>query len=284
MNNKIILSADSTCDLGEDLKKKYDVSYYPFHIILDSEQYMDGVDITPDEIYRAYWDKRILPKTAAIGVGEYIDYFKGWVEQGYDVIHINLGSALSSAHQNCCAAAAELGHVYPVDSCSLSTGLSLLIIEAAKRINDGLPAEVIQKDLCALTSRINASFVLNTLEFLHAGGRCSTIAAMGANFLKLKPCIEVSNNDGSMTVGKKYRGELDKVLVQYTRDKLSDLNNIDQEKIFLVHSGIDDKYIDLVSKEINSIANFKDIYISRASCTISSHCGPNTLGIIFMNK
>ena len=153
-------------------------------------------------------------------LAEYIEHFKPWVDEGYEVIHINLGSSLSSAHQNCCIAAEELGHVHVIDSCSLSTGTGLLVTDAGRMIEQGLKAEDIAEALRERTKHCHASFILDTLTFLHAGGRCSTVAALGANVLKLKPCIEVSTEDGSMNVGKKYRGTLDKVLVKYVKDKL----------------------------------------------------------------
>lgn len=285
MERKIILSADSTCDLGDELKEKYGVSYYPFHIILGEQQYQDGVDITPEELYTVYHQKKLLPKTAAIGAGEYISYFKDWVAQGYDVIHLNLGSALSAAYQNCCIAAKELGHVYPINSCNLSTGIGLLVIETAERIAQGMPAEQIQKEVNDLITKSHASFILDTLEFMHAGGRCSMVTALGANLLHLKPCIEVDNqNGGSMGVGKKYRGTLEKVLVQYTKDKLQGRSDLKLNRAFITHSGISQERIDLVKQTVKEIAGFQDIYITRASCTISSHCGPNTLGVLFMTK
>lgn len=285
MNNKIILSADSACDLGIELKGKYNVNYYPFHIILGENQYMDGEDIYPDDIYKEYWENKILPKTAAIGVGEYINYFKNWVDNGYEVIHINLGSGISSAYQNCCVAAQELGYVYPVDSTTLSVGIGQLVIKAYDMIQQGISAQEIQKRLIELSSKSKISFVLNTLEFLHAGGRCSSIAAMGANLLRLKPCIEVDNaGKGKMSVTKKYRGDLDKVLTQYANDRLSNIENIDTDKIFIVHSGIDQKYIDIVKKIVDGTKKFNEVYVLRASCTISAHCGPNTLGLVYMEK
>ena len=215
---KIILSADSTCDLDEELKERYHVIYFPLHIILDGKEYRDNVDITPEEVYQAYYDRKILPKTAAVNVEEYMEHFRPWVEQGYEVIHINLGSALSSVYQNCCLAAAGLGHIHVIDSCNLSAGTGLLVVAAGKMIQQGLDAETIARELRERTSRCHASFILDTLTFLHAGGRCSSIAALGANVLKLKPCIQVDNRDGSMGLGKKYRGALDKVLVRYVKD------------------------------------------------------------------
>ena len=284
MNNRVILSADSTCDLGDALKERYGVHYYPFHIILGERQYQDGVDITPDELYEAYRKEKILPKTAAIGAGEYAEYFRKWTEKGYDVVHLNLGSALSAAYQNCCIAARELGHVYPINSCNLSTGIGLLVIEAAERIAAGLSAEQVQAEVSALTGKCHASFVLNTLEFLHAGGRCSALAAMGANLLRLKPCIEVDNTSGCMSVGKKYRGSLEKALEQYVKDRLEGRTDIVYRRAFITHSGISEERIALVRSLVEKYARFEELFVTRAGCTISSHCGPNTLGVLFMEK
>lgn len=283
MNQKVIISADSTCDLGEELKTRCRIQYYPYHIILGDKQYTDGVDISSSDLYEAWYQKKILPKTAAIASEEYCDYFRPWVQKGFQVVHLNLGSALSCAYQNCCAAAKELGNVYPVNSNSLSTGLGLLVLEAAQRAAAGMPAERIQREVAALTPRVHASFILDTLAFLHAGGRCSSVAALGANLLHLKPCIQVDNrNGGAMTVGKKYRGDLGKVLPQYTADVLADHPNPKLDHVFITHSGISEEYIKLVKKELRTRTNFKQIHVTRASCTISAHCGPNTLGVLFM--
>ena len=284
MNSKIILSADSTCDLSEELKQRFDVHYYPFHIILEEKDYLDNVDITPNDIYKMYYEKKILPKTAAINISEYVEYFKQWVDDGYEVIHLNLGGAISSAHQNCLLAAQMLGHVYPIDSCNLSTGIGLLIIEAAQKIKLGMKASEIVNELNAMTVKCHASFILDTLTFMHAGGRCSAIVALSANVLNLRPCIEVDNTTGSMGVGKKYRGNLEKVLEKYTIDKLSSYSNIKKDHIFITHAGIDNSYIELVRDTIKKNADFKEIHITTASCTISAHCGPNTLGILFMTE
>ena len=281
---KIILSADSTCDLGEELKEKYQVQYYPFHIILEGKDYRDNVDITPEEIFQRYYEKKVLPKTAAINVEDYIAYFRPFVEQGYEVVHLNLGSALSSAHQNCLLAARELEGVYPVDSGNLSTGIGHLVLDAGEMIKAGLGAEEIAEELKKRKSRVHSSFVLDTLKFMSAGGRCSSVVALGANLLNIKPCIEVNNQDGSMDVGKKYRGSLKKVLPLYVREKLREYGEIRRDKIFITHSGIDREYIELVRKIIQEELEFQNIYVTQASCTISCHCGPNTLGILFETK
>lgn len=279
---KIILSADSTCDLGDELKARYDVHYYPFHIILERKDYQDNVDITVKEIFEAYYARKALPQTAAINMEEYLEYFKPWVDEGYDVIHLNLGGAISSSHKNCVLAAKELGgHVYPIDSCSLSTGIALQVIEAGERIRAGMPARQIAEEVSALRRKTHASFILDTLDFMRAGGRCSAVAAVGANLLSLKPCIEVNNADGSMHVGKKYRGSLEKVLCQYVKDKLSQYPDIKRDHIFITYSSIAPEYEELVRKTIRETMDFQEIHTTHASCTIASHCGPNTLGILF---
>ena len=281
---RIILSADSTCDLDEDLKERYHVNYFPLHINLNGKDYLDNVDITPEQVYQEYYEHKVLPKTSAVNAAEYMEHFRPWVEDGYEVIHVNLGHALSSSYQNCCLAAQELGHVHVVDSCNLSTGTGLTVVAAGKMIAKGMDAESIAEELRRRTSKRHASFVLDTLTFLHAGGRCSAVAALGANMLKLKPCIQVNNHDGSMNVGKKYRGSLDKVLVKYVRDELSKYPDIDTDLLFITHSGIPREYIDIVKKTVEETISFKEIHITKASCTISCHCGPNTLGILFETK
>lgn len=279
---KVILSADSTCDLGEELKARYDVQYYPFHVILEGKDYQDNVDIHIENIFQAYYDRKALPRTAAINVEEYVEYFRPWVEQGFDVLHFCLGGALSSAQRNCVLAARELGgHVFPIDSCNLSTGISLQIIEAGERIRAGMSAAEIAQAMKEIIPHCHASFILDTLEFMRAGGRCSTIVAVGANLLALKPCIEVDNSDGSMHVGKKYRGNLKKVLPQYVRDKLTQYDRIKRDHLFITYSSIDPSYVELVRQAVLDVMDFKEIHVTTASCTIASHCGPNTLGILF---
>ena len=284
MSNKIVLCADSTCDLGDELKARYNVHYFPFHVILDGKTYGDGVDLVPDQIYEVYKEKKVLPKTAAINTAEYMEFFKQFTDQGYEVIHVTLGSALSATYNNCRLAAEEMPGVYAIDSRSLSTGSGLAVLEAADRIAAGMPAAQIAQEVQELTSRCHASFVIDNLEFLYKGGRCSALAMLGANLLQLKPCIEVSNADGSMDVGKKYRGSLDKALAQYVKDKLDGRRDLKTDRAFITHSGISQERIDMVKELVQQYADFKELYITRAGCTISSHCGPNTLGVLFMTN
>ena len=191
---------------------------------------------------------------------------------------------LWATYNNCRLAAEEVPGVYVVDSCNLSTGSGLLVIEAAERIAAGMPAAQIAEEVQALASHAHASFVIDTLEFLYKGGRCSALQMLGANVLQLKPCIEVKNADGTMNVGKKYRGSLDKALVQYVHDRLDGVENIKEDRVFITHSGISQERIDLVKREVEKTGLFREIFVTRAGCTISSHCGPNTLGVLFMTK
>ena len=284
MSSKIVLSADSTCDLGDELRQRYEVNYYPFHVILDGNTYGDGVDLVPDQIYEVYRTRKVLPKTAAINTAEYMEYFRQWTDQGYEVIHITLGHGLSATYNNCRLAAEEMPGVHVIDSRSLSTGSGLLVIEAAERIAAGMPATQIAREVQDLASHVNASFVIDTLEFLYKGGRCSALQMLGANLLQLKPCIEVNNADGTMDVGKKYRGSLDKALAQYVGDRLTGRDDLRDERVFITHSGISQERIDLVKREVEKLHSFREVFVTRAGCTISSHCGPNTLGVLFMTK
>jgi len=285
VKNRIILSADGTCDLVPELKEKYDVHFFNYHIQIGEKSYVDHIEISPDDIYRSWREKGILPKTAAVTPGEYSAYFAQWVRDGYEVIHFNLGSSLSSSYQNCCIAAGDLGHIYPIDSANLSTGIALLICKAAEMIAKGLGAQEIKDRILAMREKSHASFVLDTLEFMRAGGRCSAVTLFGANLLKIKPEIVVDNKNGAaMNVGKKYRGSMEKVLCDYVGDKLRDRDDLDTDRMFITHSGVPDSDIELVRAEIKKYADFKETYIALASGTISSHCGPRTLGIIFMTK
>ncbi len=288
-DHKIVLSADTPCDIGEELKTRYAVSLYPLHIILDEKQYTDGYDITSAELYEAWWKHKLLPRTAAINPEEYQSYFQAFLDQGYDVIHISLGSGISSSHANALIAATALkesGNVYVIDSCSLSTGFGLLVCEAGERIKAGLPAKQIVDEVSALTQDTRASFILDTLEFMRAGGRCSSITQIGAALMNIKPTILVKNDrQGSMVVGKKYMGKLAPSLMKYVDDQLKDRTDLILDRVFVTHSGMDDPTtIDRVVARIQELQPFQEIFVTQASCTISSHCGPNTLGVLFLTK
>lgn len=281
---KIVLSIDSTCDLNDELVDLHNTKVYPYTINIGDKSYKDNIDITPNDIYEIYERDKILPKTSTINVSEYYNFFKPIVDDGYEVIHINLGSSLTSAYNNSYMAAQELEGVYPIDSQNLSAGSGLLVLKAASLIKEGYSAKDIASKLKKHRTNIHMSFVLDKLDFLYAGGRCSKVASFGSNLLKIKPVINVDNSSGAMGVGSKYKGSIEKTIVKYIKGKLSEYDNIDDENIFIVHSGMDNKYIQIARDAVSDCMTFKNVHITTASCTISSHCGPNTLGIAFETK
>ena len=286
MSNQVVITSDITCDLNWDLEHRYDVTTMPLHIVIGGKSYEDWVNITPEELYKIFYKTKELPHTTAGSVGEYTDFFKQYIDQGCDVVPLSLGSKLSVTHQSSVLAAQEFpGRVFSVDTQNLSTGSGLLVIKACELRDEGLSAEEIYNKVKAMVPHAHASFVLDRLDFMHAGGRCSAIAMLGANLLSLKPSIEVHNDDGgSMGVGKKYRGKYDKVLIQYMEDTINKYDDIDTDRVFITHAGANQEYVDAVYAALKAKKLFKEIHITRASCTISSHCGPNTLGVLFMTK
>lgn len=280
--NKIKITADSTCDLSTELLKLYDIDITPLYINTDNGSFKDGVDIRPDDIYEYVNKNKKIPKTAACTVADYEKIFEKWTSLGYDVVHINLSLGFSCTHQNAKIAAESFDNVFVVDSRNLSSGSGHIVIEAAKLAQKGFNAGEIFEAMNKLTEKIEASFVINTLDYLHMGGRCSSIAALGANLLKLKPCIEVK--DGLMNVGKKYRGNYINCIQQYVDDRLSGRDDIVADRIFITHTGCDKDIVDAVKAKIAEHIQFNEVIETIAGCTITNHCGPYTLGILFIRK
>ncbi len=282
MAEKILITSDSTCDLSAELKERYNIKTIPLGITLGTAVYRDGVDITPDDIYAHHAKTGELPKTTASNVGECIDFFKPLVDEGYSVIHFTISSSMSSTYNNTCMAAAEYENVYVIDSKNLSTGGGLLVVAAAEMAKSGMSATDIVKEIEALTACVDASFVIDSLDYLYKGGRCSALSVLGANLLKLKPCIEVKN--GSMGVGKKYRGVYGTVLKQYVEERLQNPEDIDTSRVFVTHAGCDESIVNDIVNQVKETALFDEVFVTRAGCTISSHCGANTLGVLFIRK
>lgn len=282
MNVKV--TADSTCDLSPALLARYDITLAPLTVIKDGTSYTDGLTITPQEIFSHVAAGGSLCSTAAVSVGEYQALFSRFAGSCDGLVHITIGSGFSACYQNACLAAAGFPNVRVVDSRNLSTGQGHVVLEACRLRNQAASLDELCQELEQLTGKVEASFLLNRLDYMVKGGRCSTVAALGANLLKLKPCIEVHpEKNGAMEVGKKYRGDLHKVLVQYTKDVLN-RDDLQLDRVFITHSGIPQEYVDLVRDTIIQCADFREIYATRASCTISCHCGPNTLGVLFLTK
>lgn len=284
MSKKIIIGADSTCDLTPELVEKYGIVITPLHITLKNDTYEDMVNITPSEIYKVFDETGELPKTSAVNIQEYIDAYKPYIDLGYEVVHLNLGSDLSTSYQHCKTAEKELEGLYAVDSCNLSMGSGLLVLEAVEMAQKGLSAKEIVDELKKMAKKVHCNFVVDKLNYLRAGGRCSTVAMLGANILGIKPCIEVHNENGSMTVGKKYRGKLSNVIKQYINDKMNEYPNISKKRGVVVHAGLPDEIVDEMVSLVKEKNYFDEIIIARAGCTISSHCGPYTLGLICMSE
>ena len=280
MSEKIIIASDSTCDLSPELIEKYGVQILPLGVALGERQYTDGVDIDPDFIYAHYEKTGELPKTSAINIADCEDFFKKYTADGASVILFTISSEMSSTTNNARLAAEVCERAYVVDGRNLSTGGGLLVIKACEMAAEGKSPEEIVDTCNKLAPCVDASFIIDSLEFLHKGGRCSALAAFGANMLSLKPCIVVK--DGKMGVGKKYRGKFGAVLPKYVGDRLGDASDVIKDHIFITHAGCEQSVIDACVSEVRAIAPEANIHVTRAGCTISSHCGRNTLGVLFI--
>ena len=280
--SKILIASDSTTDLSPELIEAHDIKILPLGVSLGEDNYKDGVDVNPDMIYAYYEANKRLPKTAAINIAECTEFFKHYTERGYDIVFFTISAEMSSTYQNARLAAEEFENVYVVDTRNLSTGGGLLLLAAYDMIKEGKTAEEIAKECERLTPYVSASFVIDSLEFLHKGGRCSTLAAFGANLLKLKPCIVVRS--GKMGVSKKYRGPFGKVLKEYVKDQVGEYEDIDLTRVFVTHAGCDEEIINACVEQVKELAPFRELHITRAGCTVSSHCGRNTLGVLFIKK
>lgn len=280
---KIKICADSTCDLSPELLEKYDVAITPLYVIKDGTALADGKEIQPEDIYNHVKNGGNICSTAAVSVADYETFFKEQLAENDAVIHFHISSEMSSCYQNACIAAGEVDNVYPVDTRNLSTGIGLLILRAAEQAASGtMNAEEIWKDAQTQREKLDVSFVLSTLDYLRKGGRCSALAALGANLLSLKPCIEV--HQGKMGVGKKYRGQMAKSVVQYIRDRLENRTDIDTTRIFLTDStGFTEEELNLFEAEILRCQPFHEVLRTKAGCTISNHCGPQCIGILYFH-
>ena len=279
--SKVKIISDSTCDLSEELLIQYDIAVLPHPIVRDGELLQDNVSITPDDIYAHYERTGRLCTTSAPNAYDYEQFWRPWLDEGYEIVHFTISSEMSTAYNQAVLAAEETGHVYPVDSRSLSTGIGLLVLEACDLRDQGLAAEEIAARVREDSAKCQASCLGEVIEYLWKGGRCSSVAAIGANLLKLKPRIDVQN--GKMLSTKKYRGKTTKCFASYADDLLKGKDNIRQNRIFITHSGIDEDIIQLVQDKIRQWQpGVEHIYVTRAGGTISCHCGPGTLGILYM--
>lgn len=282
MTKPVMITADSTCDLSPELLERFNIKTIPLTIQLGDESFFDGEGFTPEVMYERYRKDGTLPKTAAAGYQQFIDFFSQFTNAGYQVVHLEISSELSCSFSNACLAAQDLGDVFPVDTQMLSSGVALLAIEGAECRDKGMGAQEIVEHLRSLTGKVDTSFVLDTLEYMWKGGRCSAVTSLGANLLKLKPALEMK--DGKLGVYKKYRGAIETVYKQYVKERLAG-KQVRPGHVFITNSGeIAPEIIQQLDELVRELIPVQEIHHSIAGCTISSHCGPKTLGILFINE
>ena len=278
----IKITADSTCDLSAEIVDDLNITLVPLLVLIGDEAFRDGVDIKPADIFKYVEEEGKTCKTAAVNTYEYECFFDGLSPKYEAVIHICIGSSFSSCYQNATLAADSFKNIYVIDSQNLSSGSGHIVYEAACMAKAGASVEEICRNLTELIPRVDASFVIDRMDYLYKGGRCSGFEMIGAKILNIKPCIEVTN--GKMTVGKKYKGSFDHCLEQYIRDRLYVKQNIDYSRVFITHPMCSAQTIERVKDTILRYAHFDEIIETPAGCTVSSHCGPNTLGILFKRR
>lgn len=282
MRNVSII-ADSTCDLSKDLLERYHITTFPLHIHLGEEEYLDGVNVSPEDLYRWSDANKATPKTSTVSPGEAQDILEKALTEAEEVVCFCISEDMSACAQVMRLAAQALeveDKVFIVNSASLSTGIGLQIIEAAVMAEQGVPAKEIVEKIKALQPYVRASFVVDTLTYLHRGGRCSGLAAMAGGTFKLHPYISVV--DGKMKPGKKYRGKMESVIRDYVKDLTPALKNAHPERVFITHSGCEQEILDSVKAQLEELNYFEEILTTRAGSVISSHCGPGTLGVLFI--
>lgn len=277
--------SDSTCDLSPELLKKYDIEILPLQIILGDTNHSDTVDITPDEIYRWSDQTKQSPKTAALNVWQIYERLLPYEKETQEVVLFSISENMSSTLSNMRSAVQMLDHperMHVIDSANLSTGIGLLVIEAAIMAKQGCTAAEIIERIEALKPHVRASFVVDTLTYLRRGGRCSGIEALAGSMLQLHPKIIVQ--DGKMTVSKKYRGSIQKAIVAYVSDLQPQLEKSKKNRVFITHSGCSDEILSQVNDQLESMHHFDEILVTRAGGVVSSHCGPSTLGVLFIEE
>lgn len=279
---KIKVLSDSTCDLPQYILDQNDITLVPLTVIKADEEFKDGIDIFPDDIFRHVANGGNLCSTSAVSVGEYEELFEKYSAEYDGIILINIGSGFSSCHQNALVAAEDYPKVRCIDSMNLTVGQGFLVMRACQMAQDGATLDEIAQELTAMVPKIETSFLLDRLDYMVKGGRCSTATALGANLLNLKPCLEIK--DGKLIVVKKYRGNYAKCLSNYVMDRIANRDDVQYETMFLVHTPVNDTCMSAVKETIGKVSKFSTQIEAVAGCTISCHCGPGTLGVIFLRK
>lgn len=276
------ITSDSTCDLSPEQLEQYNIRLLPLYVSMDGKTLRDGVDVKPDDIYAHVSAGGSLPQTAAVNLADYVRAFTELSKKNDFVIHVCISLDFSCCYQNAKLAAADFDNVYVVDSRNLSTGHGLVVLEAERMAREGMEPDDIVAALHDLTGRVEASFILDRLDYMKKGGRCSAVTLLGANLLRLRPCIEV--RDGKMGVGKKYRGSFDKCVCEYITDKIGNRSDLELRRVFITHSGVSEETVQKAVETVQKLQPFEEICVTRAGCTVSSHCGPGTLGVLYIRK
>lgn len=279
---KIKICSDSTCDLSPELVARYDIALMPLYVIMDGKTYRDGVDIHPEDIFRHVENGGKLCSTSAVNVEDYRQFFAQHSQENDAVIHINIGSKFSTCYQNATIAASNFSNVYVVDSMNLSTGQGLLVVEAARMSQQNMTAVEICSGLQEIRGRVETSFVMDQLAYMQKGGRCSSVTAFGANLLKIKPCIEVK--DGAMGVVDKYRGHFERCIEKYIKERLKDRKDLRHEQVFITYTPTAPEVLTVAREAVAKYGSFAEVHETHAGCTVSCHCGPSTLGVLFIRK
>lgn len=281
----IAITTDSTCDLPQRFIDENDITVVPLTVLLGDTVYRDGVDIKPDDVYSFVERTGKLPKTSAVTPAEYFEVFKQLTDEGKKVVHIGFSSGLSSSFQNACVAASEFDNVFCVDSKTLCTAQGLLVLKACDYRAKGMDAKKIADRVTKLVPKVSATFVLDGLEYLHKGGRCSSVARFGANVLGIKPSIAVDNQTGKLEVSKKYRGKTEIVYKQYIADRMNEIKRIQPDRVVIAESGgVSSQIMAFAKGVIEGKDKFNQVIVADAGCTISSHCGPKTFAIFYIKK
>lgn len=280
--SRIKIISDSTCDLPGELLSLYDITILPMHVLKDGVSYLDGIEISPSSIFEHVNAGGEICKTSATNIAEFQEYLDRVSSQYSAVIILTIGSGFSSCYQNASIAAQNYNNVYVIDTRNLSSGQGLAVMEAARLARKGIPPAEICKYLNRTVNLIDASFILDRLDYMKKGGRCSSVASLGANVLHIKPCIEVV--DGRMKVAQKYRGSFPKVIYQYTKDRLLRCKDIRPNRVMIAHPDAEPAAVEAAKRALQEDGRFEKIYEVRAGCTVACHCGSNTLGIMFWKK
>jgi len=282
MERKVKIVADSTCDLNQELLNRYQIEVIPLNVNLGDESFFDGVDIHTPDLFAYYKKTGKLPTTSAPTPAYYEDFYQKWTQEGFEVVHFSISAELTVTPNIAKMAAEKFDNIYPIDSRNVSNGMGILAVKAAELRDEGLSGCEIRERILGMTDKVRTAFMISTLLYMYKGGRCTGVQALGANLLNLKPCIEVEN--GKMGVTKKYRGKLETVLCQMVEDKLRDAEELDLSRLMVINYDAGEKVVAAVTAKIKEFQNFKEIDQNVCGCSVSVHCGPGTLGIIYMVK